>query len=285
MTTTKHVLFAFNSLAGTLQRLHCVCLHAARCSSHCCWYFSGLRMVCLVRSISSYLHMVLYMKVDCLVDSLVGTSRSLPSHSCFYSQRNCQMNVVVYVRMRKQQVYIDAQTGGYAISSIHLASAFTLIPRLLNWAGSEWNKAHLSSLKLYKIIFRCRFCSVLMAHRCALNVVFVIWSFSCYNCFTAYVHPFSSSCAHTEKYTYSSFTLVRATVCSISQRKTGKQAKLLYTRLFAYYYHRNTPEMARMYFNSQYCVNYRFDLKLLVYRTQTWNNRRKSLDSLVGFKL
>lgn len=71
MTTTKHVLFAFNSLAGTLQRLcvHCVCvwlcvcLHAAPCSSHCCCccYFFGTVLVQLVaRSISSYLHMVLY---------------------------------------------------------------------------------------------------------------------------------------------------------------------------------------------------------------------------------
>lgn len=108
-------------------------------------------------------------------------------------------------------------------------------------------------------------------------VVFVIWSFSCYNCFTAYVHhPFS--CAQCRK-------VYVQLPCSISQSKTGKQARHLYTRLFAYYYHRNTPEMASMYFNSQYCVNYRFDLKLLVYRIQTWHNRRKSLDSLVDFKL
>lgn len=41
-----------------------------------------------------------------------------------------------------------------------------------------------------------------------------------------------------------------------------------------------------VYFNLQYCVNYRFDLKLSVFRTNmAWNNRQKSLDSLVDFKL
>lgn len=95
-------------------------------------------------------------------------------------------------------------------------------------------------------------------------------------------------CTHT-KSTYVQLVHIcsaqSATVRSISQSKTGKQSRHSYTRLFAYYYHRNTPEISRMYSNSQYCVNYRFDSKLLVYRVRTWNNRRKSLDSLVDFKL
>lgn len=57
------------------------------------------------------------------------------------------------------------------------------------------NKAHLSSLKLYKIIFRCRSCSVLVASFSAFIVVFVILPFS-YNCFTAYVHPYP--CIHAQ---------------------------------------------------------------------------------------
>lgn len=62
---------------------------------------------------------------------------------------------------------------------------------------------------------------------------------------------------------------------------SAKHTASIYVRLFAYYYW-NTPEITRMYSNSQYCVNYRLIQKC--WRVVTHWTIVNSLDSLVDFE-
>lgn len=89
----------------------------------------------------------------------------------------------------------------------------------------------------------------------------------------------SSVRPYQQQYMYS-LTLARslATVLYSQVKVKLVNKRGIYVRQFAYYYHRNTPEITRMYFNSQYCVNYRFDSKLLVYRTNMEQSTK-----IVGF--
>lgn len=67
----------------------------------------------------------------------------------------------------------------------------------------------------------------------------------------------------------------------IAYTLSAKHTASIYVRLFAYYYW-NTPEITRMYSNSQYCVNYRLIQKC--WRVVTHWTIVNSLDSLVDFE-
>lgn len=167
MTTTKHVLFTNNSHRVRFSVL-CVCR----------WFGREERASEIENRFSSYLHMVLY--EGWLFGWFVGwlcvpPSSPPPPPPSFYSVQSI------------------------VCSSLLVSRWFHIWHR----ARAPRNKAHLSSLKLYKIIFRCRSCLVLVASFYVLSlplclsidlshslVVFVILPFS-YNCFTAYVHPYT----------------------------------------------------------------------------------------------
>lgn len=67
----------------------------------------------------------------------------------------------------------------------------------------------------------------------------------------------------------------------IAYTVSAKHTASIYVRLFAYYYW-NTPEITRMYSNSQYCVNYRLIQKC--WRVVIHWTIVNSLDSLVDFE-
>ena len=136
--------------------------------------------------------------------------------------------------------------------------------------GLRRNKAHLSSLKLYKIIFRCRvflFGSVSGGIACALLVHRhrrCLCHFAFFNIIALplmYTPVPVASREHPWPEHQSSHTLPYTFVRCLSARQwqewvSRQSVKQGYVRLFAYYYW-NTPEITRMYSNSQHCVNYR----------------------------